>query len=156
KSCPGAYCSFSVNPCQADWNRRKASMKLRSHQRLGVATVELVMILPFLVALLARVWEVGRMVEIQQILKNAAREAGRQASTAQLSTGQVQQVALNYLTLAKVTNTGANVTVTNLTSSARSDPTAANQMDHYQIQVTLPFDNVRWILLNQITNIHTL
>jgi Flp pilus assembly protein TadG len=114
------------------------------------------MILPFLVALLAGVWEVGRMVEIQQILKNAAREAGRQASTAQLSTSQVQQVALNYLTLAKVNNTGANVTVTNLTSGARSDPTAANQMDHYQIQVTLPFDNVRWILLNQITSIHTL
>ena len=37
-------------------------------------------------------------------------------------------------------------------NSARSDPTAANQLDHFQITVTIPFNSVRWVLLNQITN----
>ena len=34
--------------------------------------------------------------------------------------------------------------------------TTAQQLDRFRITVTLPFDNVRWVLLNKITNVTTL
>jgi len=119
-----------------------------------VAAVEFALAAPLLLLILLGIWEVGRLVEVQQLLNNAAREGGRQASTGQKTASQVQTVALNYLTLAGINTTGASVTVTNLTSGL--DPTSANQMDHFQIAVSLPFDNVRWVLLNQVTNVTTL
>ena len=45
-----------------------------------MAAVEFAMILPVILTLLLGIWEVGRMIEIQQILYNAAREGGRQAA----------------------------------------------------------------------------
>jgi Flp pilus assembly protein TadG len=124
--------------------------------RRGTAAVELAVVLPLLVLLLLGIWEVGRLVEAQQLLSNAAREGGRQASTGKKTTAEVQQDVLNYLAKAGVNTTGATVTVTNLTDSTRSDPTTAQQMDQLQITVTLPFDNVRWALVNHIVSGTTL
>jgi Flp pilus assembly protein TadG len=39
--------------------------------------------LPLILSIVAGLWEVGRVVEVQQLLANAAREAGRQAATGQ-------------------------------------------------------------------------
>jgi Flp pilus assembly protein TadG len=124
--------------------------------RRGAAAVELAVVLPLLVLVLLGIWEVGRLVEAQQLLSNAAREGGRQASTGKKTTPEVQQDVLNYLTRAGVNTTGATVTVTNLTDSTRSDPTAAQQMDQLQVTVTLPFDNVRWALVNHVVRGSTL
>jgi Flp pilus assembly protein TadG len=129
---------------------------LRRRQARGAATVEFAAVAPLLVTLLIGAWEVGCMVETQQVLDNAVREGGRQASTARKTAAQVQQDVLNYITLRGFSTAGATVTVTNLTSSARSDPTAANQMDHFRVTLTYPFANVRWVLLSSITNITTL
>jgi Flp pilus assembly protein TadG len=128
----------------------------QSRSRRGVATVEFAVAAPLFVLLLVGIWEVGRMVEVQQILKNAVREGGRQAANGTQTTSDVQQTVLNYLTQAGINTSGATVTVTNLTAGSRSDPTTALQMDHFQVTLTLPFDNVRWVFLNQITGIRTL
>ena len=50
-------------------------------QRGGSACVECAVCLLFLVPLLLGLWEVGRLVEVEQFLNNAVREGGRQAST---------------------------------------------------------------------------
>jgi hypothetical protein len=44
------------------------------------------------------------------------------------------------------------VTVTNLTGEGSTDPTEANQLDRYRVTVAIPFNSVRWILLDQITD----
>jgi Flp pilus assembly protein TadG len=129
---------------------------LRRRPARGAATVEFAAVAPLLVTLLLGVWEVGRMVETQQVLDNAVREGGRQASAGLKTTSQVQQDVLNYIALRGFSTTGANVTVTNLTSGARSDPTTAHQLDHFRVTLTYPFANVRWVLLSSITNISTL
>ena len=49
--------------------------------RRGVAAVEAALLLPLALLLMLGTWEVGRMVEVSQILNNAAREGGRSAST---------------------------------------------------------------------------
>jgi Flp pilus assembly protein TadG len=128
----------------------------RPQPRRGSAAVEFAVIALFLVPLLMGVWEVGRMVEVQQLLTNAAREGGRAAATGDLNTAAVQQIVVNELALNGIPCSTSNVTVVNLTSSARNDPTTAQQLDHFQITVTIPFNSVRWIMLNQITNAQNL
>ena len=129
-------------------------MRLRKRTaRSGVAAVELAICLPILILLLTGLWEVGRMVEVQQIMTNACREGGRQASTGVKTPSQVKAVVINYLNRYGITNCDVSmVTITNLTSSSRNDPTTANQLDHFQISLSIPVDNIRWLLLTRLTS----
>jgi Flp pilus assembly protein TadG len=124
--------------------------------RTGAACIEFAVILLFLMPLLLGVWEVGRLVEVEQFLNNAAREGGRQASTGTLNTAAVQQIVVNYLTANGIPCDPSMVTITNVTSSSRNDPTTAQQLDQFQVTVSIPFDSVRWVILNQITSTKTL
>ncbi len=130
--------------------------RCHSRSRRGAAAVELAVVLPLLLLLLMGVWEVGRLVEVQQLITNSAREAGRQASTGAKTTDQVIQAAKDYLARAGLTTTNVTVTVDNLTDSSRNDPTTAEQLDHYRVTVSIPFNDVRWIFLNQITSVTTI
>jgi Flp pilus assembly protein TadG len=112
-----------------------------------VATVEFALVLPCLMALLIGIWEVGRMVQVSQILQNAAREAARQASTGTNSMADIKANIRTYVTSAepRITDFSTfDVTFKNITRPAVTDPANAVQMDKYTITVSLPFDNVRW------------
>jgi Flp pilus assembly protein TadG len=139
----------------------------------GAAVVELALLLPLFLVLIAGMWEVARLAEVQQVLTNAAREGGRQASTGKLTNSQVQQVVLTYIQNGlndsdNSGNTGRQrtqnsvITVQNMTSSdssgspPRTDATGAMQFDQFQITVTVPFRDVRWVSLGLITNSSTL
>jgi Flp pilus assembly protein TadG len=140
---------------------------VRRDRRRGTAAVEFAVCVILLVPLLMGLWEVGRLVEVQQILANAAREGGRAAAAGKETPSQIQADVVTHLANAgimvkksgnwtAVTSSDVTITITNLTSSTRPDPSTANQLDHFQIQVTIPFNSVRWVLLNQITNVTTL
>lgn len=114
--------------------------------------MEFAFLIPLLLSVILAIWELGRMVEVQQIISNAAREGGRQASTSNLTNDQVKTVVRNYLTQAGLSSQAANnatVTVTNLTTSSL-DATQANQLDHFQITVSVNYTDVRWTTLNLI------
>src|SRR5262249_35393996 len=106
-----------------------------ARRRRAAAAVELAILLPtVLVPLLLGIWEMGRIVEAQQILDNAAREGARQATTGKKTNSQVTQVVLQYLTNAGLATTDAtntvNVTVTvNDLTNPGTDAAAANQLD---------------------------
>ena len=124
-------------------------------QRTGVAAVELAFVLTFIfVPVIFGVWEVGRLIQIQQIVDNSVREGARAASTGQYTNTQVQNVVLNYLSNCGVSTTNANATVTNLTRGGDvSSPTlgqggTVQQLDSLQVTVSVPFSNVYWIALN--------
>jgi Flp pilus assembly protein TadG len=120
--------------------------------RRGVALVEFAIVLPLLILLLIGIWEVGRVIEVQQSVQNAAREGGRQTSTAKRTVSQVTQSVKDYLARAGFVTTNVTVTITNLTNAARSDPTTANQLDKFQVVVTMPFDDARLITQKWFTN----
>jgi Flp pilus assembly protein TadG len=132
--------------------------KLSGHgRRGGAAAVELAMLMPPILILLLGVWEVGRMIEIQQILANAAREGARQASTGQYTNQQVEQVVAQYLKVAGVPTTNLNVTgsngpqmVTDLTNPTY-DVSNAAYLDQIQVKVQIPFQDVRWSVLSLIS-----
>lgn len=118
--------------------------------RRGAIAAEFALTLPLLLTLLLGIWDLGRLLDVNQILSNAAREGGRQASTGKASVAHVQQAVLGSLTQAGVSTTGASVTVTNVTDSSRSDPVGAHQLDQFRITATLPSNNVRWVILNNL------
>jgi Flp pilus assembly protein TadG len=121
----------------------------------GAAAVELAFTLPIFLSALAGLWEVGRVIEVQQLLANAAREAGRQAATGLYTNAQVAQTAVNYLKFGLNDTTGtlvqnATVTVVDLNSPG-TDVSNATTLDAIQVTVTIPFANVRWINLPLVT-----
>lgn len=122
--------------------------------RRGTAAVELAVVLPFFVIILFGVWEVGRLVQVQQVFQNAAREAARQASTGTVTLPTIKTNVQNYIQAAepRITNfTGFDVVFTDVTNSAVTDPTNCTQLDKYTITVTMPFDNVRWSMTRMFT-----
>jgi Flp pilus assembly protein TadG len=118
--------------------------------RRGAAVVEFALLLPVLMTLLVGAWEGGRLIEINQILSNAAREGARLAASGQATSTQVQTAVLNYLSNAGLPTTNAVVTVSDLTHAG--DPAAATQMDQLQVNVSIPFKDVRWSTLVLVTS----
>jgi Flp pilus assembly protein TadG len=133
--------------------------------RRAVATVELALLLPFLLVVLLGLWEVGRLIQVQQTLNNAAREGARVAaqgltikdSSTELvgaTTGNVnvQDTIKNYLREAGIDTTGIQVTFTYLSGdTSLTQPYQAVKGQRFRVAVTLPFNNVRWTLLS-LTN----
>jgi len=125
---------------------------MRAHRafgprRAGIATVEFAVVLPLLMAMLLGIWEVGRLVQVSQVIANAAREAARQASTGTATMADIKTSTRAYLTSAEpriVNFTGFDVIFTDLTRPSVTDPISAVQLDHFTITVTIPFDNIRW------------
>src|SRR5204863_5053446 len=65
------------------------------------AAVELAVCLPVLFLLLAGLWEVGRVTEVQQVMWNSAREAARDASLGQNDLKTVTANLTTYLQTAE-------------------------------------------------------
>jgi Flp pilus assembly protein TadG len=124
----------------------------RSTRRRGTASVELALVLPLVVGVLIGVWEMGRMVEAQQVLSNAAREGARQGSTGQRSVDEIKAAVTKYLQANQFDTTGIDIAVTNMTSSMRPDPRTANKLDRFRVLIHFPFNNVRWVLLGRNSN----
>jgi len=74
--------------------RRHAAAKDRRH---GTASVEFAVCLPLMCLILTGLWEVGRIVQVAEVMWNSAREAARDASLGQDNLQTVTTNLLNYL-----------------------------------------------------------
>ena len=133
--------------------------------RRGVVALELATVLPFILILLFGVWDVGRIVEVQQLVNNAAREGARLAAVGTMldpTTGNerdiyaadVQQIVVNYLNRNGLKTSGIVVEFSDLTNAV-SDPYLAQHLDHLEVTVQLPADNFRFILVNNFSATNT-
>jgi Flp pilus assembly protein TadG len=123
--------------------------------RSGGAALEFALVLPFLVTLLLGALELGRLLEVRQILDNAVREGGRQAAAGQLTNSQIQDVVINYLKDAGIPTQNVSVTVANLNSPG-TEVSTANQFDPLQIAATIPPADVLWLNSTVFSNAGTL
>lgn len=126
-----------------------ASRIQKAKERRGaIVVVEFAVVVSFiLMPLLLGIWELGRILELQQVLANAAREGGRIAAAGQSTSTQVAQVVANYINQNNpnivINPAKLTITIQDLTSPG-TDPSQANQLDQIQVAASIPFSDVRW------------
>lgn len=156
----------------------RISSRITGSRRRGVAAVEAVFVLPLLLLLMIGIWELGRIIQVQIILHNAARDAARLAAQANIvnTTGTYTQIKYStgtpnvdgairaYLKANKITDlTGLDIQlqfVESVTGGASTTPTQADpylgaKNQRFRVRISLPYDNVRWTTLSVI-NVNTL
>jgi Flp pilus assembly protein TadG len=122
-----------------------------SSNRRATACVEFALILPVLLIFVLGLLEMGRFVEVRQILTLAAEEGARQASTGQVTSAQTVSIVTGCVAASGLPTTGLAVTVLDLTNPG-TDVSQATCMDNISITVTIPFINVRWCSSLLVTN----
>ena len=123
--------------------RRRA---VRGRRRRGLAVVEAAVTLPVIVTMMLGLWEVGRLVQVNQLLTNAVREGARLAAggttnNTPVTVTMVQNEVKNYLTSAGLPTaaiSGSTVTITNLSANSWTDPSDALPLDHFRVTMTIP------------------
>jgi Flp pilus assembly protein TadG len=119
-------------------------MKPKSHHsRRGTATVEFAVVLPVLATLFLGMCEIGSALNATVIVQDAAAYGGRLASIGQSTNVQVKQAVLTCLTVSGLPTANAIVTVSDQTQPG-TDVRQASAMDQLQVNVTLPFKDVKW------------
>jgi Flp pilus assembly protein TadG len=141
----------------------------QSKSRHGAALVEFAVVLSFvLTPTLIGVWEVGRLIQVQQIVANSAREGARLASQAvtigtdgtrtQISattgTPNVRRVIYQYLVLNGLPELAESDVTTSFkfltgaqSGNTSADPWMGKKGDRFEVNVSIPFNKVRWVNL---------
>jgi Flp pilus assembly protein TadG len=134
------------------WNRL-------GRERRAAAAVELALVvLFFFIPVLFGVWESGRLIEVQQIVSNSAREGARLAAQGRTinSTGaptditaaDVKHAVYQYLAAAGFADLqpgDVDVVFAFTDGSGRRDPYLGKKNDPFTVTVTVPWEKVRWI-----------
>jgi Flp pilus assembly protein TadG len=127
-----------------------------SKDRRAMVAVEAAFVLPVLLVLMLGVWEVGRLIQVDQIIVNSAREGARLAAGGYVNgtpvtVAMVQQAVKDYMTsagLPAAAVSGAQVNLVCQASPSWTDPSAALPLDKFQINVVIPagaaFNSLRW------------
>jgi Flp pilus assembly protein TadG len=132
-----------------------------------VVAVEAAVVLSVVVFIMLGTWEIGRMCQMSRALRDAAREGARVAAGgtnggSSVTVAVVQQTVQNYLTdvgYPTAAVTGAQITVTNLSTHTWTDPCNAIQSDPFSVTVLIPsgtaFNSLGWAA-SSITGINQL
>ncbi|QDU61311.1 TadE-like protein [Planctomycetes bacterium Pan216] len=125
----------------------------RSEKRRGVAAVELAVIAPLLVGLVLGAIELGRALEVSQMLSMAVREGGRRAATEfkgitspDNETNEVIADIRKILNAQGIPADEATVEVLNETTGATAnlnDPNMDGEL--FRINVSIPFSEVAYL-----------
>jgi Flp pilus assembly protein TadG len=108
-------------------------------QRRGAAAVEFAVVAPVFFLLVFGMIEYGRMVMVQQIIVNAAREGCRSAVLDGSTTSGVKSTTITAMASGNITITTSNVTV------SPDPPSNAEFGDPVTVTVTVPFNQVSWL-----------
>ncbi len=111
--------------------------RCRSRRRRGSAVVEFAVVAPVFVLLVFGMIEYGRMVMVQQILTNSAREGARVGILDNSTESDVDTAVNRYLTAAGIS--GATTTVT------PDPPSSASAGNPVSVQVSVGFNQVSWL-----------
>lgn len=133
--------------------------------RRGVVAVEAAIVLPVLIILMFGVWEVGRLIQVNQIVVNGAREGARLAAGGYtngtpVTSAMVKQAVQDYLASAGLPTAAANgaqVTIKCLSAPKWTDPSDALPLDRFQLTVKIPagtaFDSMSWSPLTAFSGV---
>jgi len=104
--------------------------------RPGAAAVEFALVAPLLVMLVLGMIEFGRMMMVEQILTNAAREGARKAVLPGVTKTQVESAVDAYL---------QNSSVSGQSRTVSPDPGTATGGAAVTVTVSVPYSSVTWL-----------
>jgi Flp pilus assembly protein TadG len=116
---------------------RRGKGAIRRNGRRGAAVVEFAIVVPLFLLLVFSMFEFGRVIMVQQVLTNAAREGARRAILEDATPDEIEFLVENYLARSSVPGASVSVTPVPLTGVAFSEPVT--------VTVTVPMDQVGWI-----------
>ena len=115
-------------------------IRLLSRRRTrGAAMLELALVLPILLMLFFGIIEVGRMMMLNQVTTNAAREGSRRAILPGMTNENVEAIINDYLDRGSISNTGRSIQILDEfgTQSVISDIKSHSQV---VIEITIPYN----------------
>lgn len=115
---------------------RSRIRRTNTANRRGAALVEFALVAPVFLFLVLATIEFGRMIMVQQILTNAAREGARRAVVEGSTPSEVESLVANYLSRSSVSGATVEVSPRNLGSVGFGDDVT--------VTVSVPFDTVSW------------
>jgi Flp pilus assembly protein TadG len=136
----------------------------RPQDRRAAVAVEAAIVLPVLLIMMLGIWEVGRIIQVQQMLVNAAREGARLAAggyvnSTPVTNTMVEQTVRDYLRSAGLPTTAVNnaqIILTCQVSPGWTHPSDAQPLDQFRVTVRIPagaaFDSLRWSFVTKITS----
>jgi hypothetical protein len=127
--------------------------------RRGAAAVEFAFVAPLLFLLILGVWEIGRIIQVQQVMLSSLRHGARIASQGYIvtTTGEYTKITRDQvLTSIKesligngITNLdGAKVEMLFLDGESTREPHQGKKNERYSVRLTIPYQNVRWTNLS--------
>jgi len=111
----------------------------RAQRRRGAAAVEFALVLPILLFTVVGILELGRLLQVQQILANAAREGARHGA-ADAPAADVEEIVRRYLRNQGLAAIEPSATVTSVTTGA-----TPSGFPVYRVEISLPSSTVRWV-----------
>src|SRR5262245_42930772 len=112
-------------------------MTIKQSNRNGTSAVEFAIVAPVFFLLVFGMVEYGRMVMVQQVVTNAAREGARVAILDNSTSGDVSTAANKYLTAGNIGS--ATITVT------PNPPSSAAAGAQVTVKVAVDFKDVSWL-----------
>jgi Flp pilus assembly protein TadG len=147
-------------------------LRKKQCRKSGVAAIEMAFVtVVFVVPLIIAIWEIGRYIQVKQIVANSAREGARLAAqgftvlsngtqvqiNVNTGTPNVQQTVYDYLIGAGLSQlTSSQVTVTFAFTSPTSTGTYPTQPylgqkgESFTVNVSIPWSAVQWSNLGLI------
>ncbi len=109
----------------------------RTSRRRAAALLEFAVVVPVLILLVFGMLEFSRLMMVEQVITNAAREGARKAVLPGSTSDDVNTVVTNYLTSSGISGAG--------TPTVSPDPGTAGAGDAITVTVSVPFNNVSWL-----------
>ena len=106
-------------------------------KRRGATAVEFAVVAPIVLLLVFGMIEFGRMIVVQQVITNAAREGAEHAQLPGTTSEQVNKTIRNYLAGKSVSD--ARVSLTPI------EPANAGDGEQITVTVSIPFHSVSWL-----------
>jgi len=141
----------------------------RQHRSRGAAVIELAVVLPLMLTILVGIWEIGRLIQIQQMMHCATRDAARLAAQAFVvnTNGESTKIGYatgspnldatirSYLYIAGIRNqTGLKTSFAFVNADGTLDstrePWQGRKNERFRVTIALPYDNVRWTSLGLV------
>jgi Flp pilus assembly protein TadG len=115
----------------------------RCPRRAGSATVEFAVFVPILAALMLGMFEMGRAINVKDILSDAARKAGRTGILPNKATSDITAEVTNILNDNNIST--SQVTMTVLVNGAAADASTAKRGDQISVKISIPATQVLWL-----------